>query len=190
MRLLMRVDASNDVHCALLSSYLTCRIGCAPDPPSASFIFYVMSHGARTVQVLPALGEFPSEARLNLVIHHLRAGRVAEAEALVQDINPNTPPEYILKVSFKVCSHAVLDPVAASLGHWATCLMMKLQQYQQQPLSLYCTGASRVGGWDRCCRSATVLPDMDNGLHATRPCDGPWLPQLLDVLCQLHAYII
>lgn len=50
------------------------------------------------VQVLPALGEFPSEARLNLVIHHLRAGRVAEAEALVQDINPNTPPEYILKV--------------------------------------------------------------------------------------------
>lgn len=49
-------------------------------------------------QVLPALGDIPSEARLNLVIHHLRAGRVAEAEALVADINPSTPHEYILKV--------------------------------------------------------------------------------------------
>jgi hypothetical protein len=127
-----------------------------------------MSHGARTVQVLPALGEFPSEARLNLVIHHLRAGRVAEAEALVQDINPNTPPEYILKVRF--ARMQCFTPWLHLLAIAATCLMMKLQQYQHQPLSLYCTSASRVCGWYRCCRSATVLPDMDNGLHATRPC--------------------
>jgi len=49
-------------------------------------------------QVLPALGDIPSEARLNLVIHHLRSGRVDEANALVQDISPTTPQEYILKV--------------------------------------------------------------------------------------------
>ncbi len=54
------------------------------------------------LQVLPALGDIPNEGRLNLVIHHLRAGRVAEAEALVQDINPNTPPAYILKVRSRV----------------------------------------------------------------------------------------
>lgn len=50
------------------------------------------------VQVLPALGDIPSEARLNLVIHHLRGGRIGEAEALMQDISPSTPHEYILKV--------------------------------------------------------------------------------------------
>jgi intraflagellar transport protein 56 len=50
-------------------------------------------------QVLPGLGDMPSEARLNLVIHYLRAGKVDEAQALVADINPITPHEYILKVS-------------------------------------------------------------------------------------------
>lgn len=51
------------------------------------------------LQVLPGLGDFPSEARLNLVIHYLRAGKVDEAQALVADVNPTTPHEYILKVS-------------------------------------------------------------------------------------------
>lgn len=57
------------------------------------------------VQVLPGLGDIPSEARLNLVIHHLRSGKVEDADALLQDINPTTPHEYILKVclSFVLC---------------------------------------------------------------------------------------
>lgn len=55
------------------------------------------------LQVLPALGTIPSEAPLNLVIHHLRAGRVEDANALVQDINPTTPHEYILKVRGRFC---------------------------------------------------------------------------------------
>ena len=61
------------------------------------------------MQVLPALGDIPSEARLNLVIHHLRGGRIEEAEALMKDINPTTPHEYILKVWLD-CGHAGTVP--------------------------------------------------------------------------------
>lgn len=50
------------------------------------------------MQVLPGLGDVPAEAVLNLVIHHLRRGEVTEAHALVKDLSPNTPQEYILKV--------------------------------------------------------------------------------------------
>lgn len=53
-------------------------------------------------QVLPALGDTPSEAQLNLVISALRAGRIDEASALMQDIDPTTPHEYILKVCLSV----------------------------------------------------------------------------------------
>ena len=48
--------------------------------------------------MLPQLGDVPPEARLNLVIHHLRHGEVGEAFNLIKDMEPTTPQEYILKV--------------------------------------------------------------------------------------------
>jgi hypothetical protein len=53
-----------------------------------------------STQVLPGLGDIPSEARLNLVIHLLRSGKIEDADSLLQDINPTTPHEYVLKVCF------------------------------------------------------------------------------------------
>ena len=62
------------------------RGGCQPPRPRAP------------PQVLPALGGVLPEARLNLVIFHLRRGALNEAYALVRDAAPATPQEYILKV--------------------------------------------------------------------------------------------
>jgi intraflagellar transport protein 56 len=48
--------------------------------------------------VLLPLGEVPPEAKLNLVIYHLRQNDVGEAFKLIKDLEPSTPQEYILKV--------------------------------------------------------------------------------------------
>eukprot|EP00879_Flechtneria_rotunda_P009429 GHRR01009871.1.p1 GENE.GHRR01009871.1~~GHRR01009871.1.p1 ORF type:complete len:458 (+),score=143.98 GHRR01009871.1:1-1374(+) len=63
----------------------------------------VFKGGEGALQVLPALGDVPPEAVLNLVIHHLRRGEISEAHALVRDMNPSTPHEYILKAVVSVC---------------------------------------------------------------------------------------
>eukprot|EP00775_Hariotina_reticulata_P003826 gene3826-4084_t len=57
----------------------------------------VFRGGEGAMQVLPALGDVLSEAALNLVIHHLRKRQLNEAHALVKDLTPKTPQEYILK---------------------------------------------------------------------------------------------
>ena len=57
----------------------------------------VFKGGEGALQVLPALGDVPPEARLNLIIHQLRRGDLAEAYAGVKDMEPSTPSEYILK---------------------------------------------------------------------------------------------
>jgi hypothetical protein len=49
--------------------------------------------------VLLPLGEVPPEAKLNLVIYHLRQHDVGEAYKLIKDLEPSTPQEYILKVA-------------------------------------------------------------------------------------------
>lgn len=70
------------------------------------------------MQVLPALGNIPSEAKLNLVIYHLRAGRLENAHALIQDLQPTMPHEYILKVGpqlVQVLMHAVVHCASASV---------------------------------------------------------------------------
>lgn len=55
------------------------------------------------------MGDVPPEARLNLVIHHLRLNDVGEAFRLVKDMEPTTPQEYILKVGSAVLTqYAVL----------------------------------------------------------------------------------
>ena len=66
-------------------------------------------------QTLPHLGDVPPEARLNLVIHHLRHGEVGEAFNLIKDLEPTTPQEYILKVCTQGCS--LLHIYLCTLGY-------------------------------------------------------------------------
>jgi len=57
----------------------------------------VFRNGENALQVLPPQLDIIPEARLNLVIYHLRSGDVNEAYALIKDIEPTTPQEYTLK---------------------------------------------------------------------------------------------
>merc|ERR1711871_153269 len=57
----------------------------------------VFQGGQNALRVLPPLAGFVPEARLNLVIYHLRKNEVQQAFDLVKDLEPTTPPEYILK---------------------------------------------------------------------------------------------
>jgi intraflagellar transport protein 56 len=57
----------------------------------------VFRNGENALQVLPPLLEIIPEARLNLVIYHLRTEEVVEAYNLIKDLEPAVPREYILK---------------------------------------------------------------------------------------------
>lgn len=57
----------------------------------------VFRNGENAVQVLPPLLDIIPEARLNLVIYHLRTDEVQEAYNLIKDLEPSVPREYILK---------------------------------------------------------------------------------------------
>merc|ERR1712157_544931 len=57
----------------------------------------VFRNGENALQVLPPLLEIIPEARLNLVIYHLRTDEVQEAYNLIKDLEPSVPREYILK---------------------------------------------------------------------------------------------
>ncbi|XP_062508918.1 intraflagellar transport protein 56-like isoform X2 [Corticium candelabrum] len=57
----------------------------------------VFRGGEGALQVLPPLVDVLPEARLNLVIYHLRNDDVMEAYSLIKDLEPSTPQEYILK---------------------------------------------------------------------------------------------
>lgn len=60
----------------------------------------VFRQGENALQVLqPLVGVIP-EARLNLVIYHLKNKDIDEAFKLMQNVEPTTPIEYILKVHF------------------------------------------------------------------------------------------
>jgi len=63
----------------------------------------VFSNGDQALQVLPSLIDFVPEARLNLVIYYLRHDGVQEADALLKDLEPSTPQEYILKGVVNSC---------------------------------------------------------------------------------------
>jgi len=63
----------------------------------------VFSNGDQALQVLPSLVDFIPEARLNLVIYYLRNDGIGEAEALLKDLEPSTPQEYILKGVVNAC---------------------------------------------------------------------------------------
>ncbi|CAG9322586.1 unnamed protein product [Blepharisma stoltei] len=57
----------------------------------------VFRNGENALQVLPPLIDIIPEARLNLVIYHLRNDEVQEAFKLIKDVEPTVPREYILK---------------------------------------------------------------------------------------------
>lgn len=57
----------------------------------------VFRSGEGALQVLPPLIDVIPEARLNLVIYHLKNDDVNEAYNLIKDVEPTTPQEYILK---------------------------------------------------------------------------------------------
>uniref|UniRef100_A0A7S0WYC0 Intraflagellar transport protein 56 n=1 Tax=Chlamydomonas leiostraca TaxID=1034604 RepID=A0A7S0WYC0_9CHLO len=82
----------------------------------------VFRGGENALQYLPPLGDVPPEARLNLVIHHLRHNEVGEAFNLVKDLEPTTPQEYILKGVV----HACIGQSKGSTDHLKTA-----QQYFQ-----------------------------------------------------------
>ena len=63
----------------------------------------VFSNGDQALQVLPSLVDFVPEARLNLVIYYLRHDMIQEADALLKDLEPSTPQEYILKGVVNSC---------------------------------------------------------------------------------------
>eukprot|EP00164_Ancoracysta_twista_P000249 GFYU01000352.1.p1 GENE.GFYU01000352.1~~GFYU01000352.1.p1 ORF type:complete len:548 (-),score=193.35 GFYU01000352.1:55-1698(-) len=57
----------------------------------------VFRNGENALQVLPPLADVVPEAKLNLVIYYLRNDDIMEAYKLIKDLEPTTPPEYILK---------------------------------------------------------------------------------------------
>jgi len=63
----------------------------------------VFRGGENALQVLPPLVDAIPEARLNLVIYYLRNDEISEAEHLIEDLDPSTPQEYILKAVVNAC---------------------------------------------------------------------------------------
>ena len=57
----------------------------------------VFRDGENAMQALPKLIDLIPEARLNLIVYHLRSGDINEAYKLVASIEPGNPQEYILK---------------------------------------------------------------------------------------------
>ena len=57
----------------------------------------VFSNGENALNVLSPLIEVFPEARLNLIVHHLRNDNVQEAYNCVKDLEPSVPREYIIK---------------------------------------------------------------------------------------------
>jgi len=57
----------------------------------------VFRSGENALQVFPPLVDAFPEARLNLVIYHLKNESYNEAFELVKDLEPSIPREYIIK---------------------------------------------------------------------------------------------
>mmetsp|Transcript_28146 Transcript_28146/g.43799 ORF Transcript_28146/g.43799 Transcript_28146/m.43799 type:complete len:550 (+) Transcript_28146:161-1810(+) len=56
----------------------------------------VFSNGDKALEILPSLVDHIPEARLNLVLYHLRNSAVDEAYELVRDLQPKSSPENII----------------------------------------------------------------------------------------------
>lgn len=78
----------------------------------------VFRNGEGAMQTFPGLLNIVPEARLNLATYYLKNGHVHEAHALMKEVKPSVPHEYILK-----------GVVHAAMGQ-------KLSSVRQTPLSL------------------------------------------------------
>ncbi|ALC47104.1 CG4525 [Drosophila busckii] len=76
----------------------------------------VFRNGEGALRVLPALLNIVPEARLNLVIYYVKQGEVQEAHALMKELQPTSPHEYILKGVV----HAALGQQLGSKEHIKT----------------------------------------------------------------------
>ena len=63
----------------------------------------VSGQGEGALQVFPQLVDVIPEARLNLVIYYLQHDGVQDAYELIKDVEPSTPPEYIIKGHRESC---------------------------------------------------------------------------------------
>jgi len=82
----------------------------------------VFRNGENALKVLPGLIDFLPEARLNLVIYHLKNNDIEEAYELMKEVEPGTPQEYVLKGVV----NATLGQVKNSREH-----LKKAQQFFQ-----------------------------------------------------------
>lgn len=57
----------------------------------------MFKEGEGALKVFPNLIDVIPEARLNLVIYHLKQNDIQEAFELIKDLEPSVPQEYILK---------------------------------------------------------------------------------------------
>ncbi|KAG0570720.1 hypothetical protein KC19_6G183100 [Ceratodon purpureus] len=57
----------------------------------------VFRNGEGALQALPPMIDILPEARMNLVIYHLKQGEIQEAYNMVKSFEPTTPQEYIVK---------------------------------------------------------------------------------------------
>ena len=57
----------------------------------------VFRNGENALKVFPPLSEIYPEAKLNLIIHHVKKGEIETAYKMVKDIEPISPKEYTLK---------------------------------------------------------------------------------------------
>jgi intraflagellar transport protein 56 len=64
----------------------------------------VFCGGENATKVLSPLLDFVPEARLNLVIYHLKKRETQEAFDLMKDVEPSSPQEYILKAIVLACT--------------------------------------------------------------------------------------
>ena len=69
----------------------------------------VFRSGENALQVLPPLLDILPEAKLNLVIYHLKNGDVDEAYELIKDLEPMKASEYILKGVVNACKGQLHD---------------------------------------------------------------------------------
>ncbi|XP_030565661.1 intraflagellar transport protein 56 [Drosophila novamexicana] len=76
----------------------------------------VFRNGEGALRVLPGLLNIVPEARLNLAIYYLKQGEVQEAHALMKQLQPTSPHEYILKGVV----HAALGQQLGSKEHIKT----------------------------------------------------------------------
>lgn len=57
----------------------------------------VFRNGENALKVFPPLSELFPEAKLNLIIHHVKNKEIDKAYKMIKDLEPMTPKEYILK---------------------------------------------------------------------------------------------